>query len=210
LTLRYDFRSVPASTAHPPTVPCFYPGNAACSSSANETVPIPVGDGYISGLKVAVAKAGPPYVGELVFYVTPKGGGVPTSHACGYGGGIPATMLSPLELLAVYDLQMGCAAAPAATGRRRLAASATVVDATSLHLSVGVPSAPGAAVPTLRLNGDDGTDWHGASDCRGYVFRPWQRQPRASGGCRARADGDAELGQLGPKRARPDRHRHGL
>ena len=127
----------------------------ACSTTADTSVPIPIGDGYISGLKVAVAKVGPPYVGKLVVSVTPRGGGWPATYTCGSGGGLPVTLLSPLQALLLYDSRVGCVGAPASGGgRRRLASSATALNVSSLLLEVALrPVAADAPVPTLLLNG---------------------------------------------------------
>ena len=100
---------------HPPSPP----GNYACAASAASSVPIPVGDGYISGLKIAVAKTGPPYVGRLVFSITPRGGGSVSTYACGSAGGLAVPLFKPVEALAAFNMETGCVAA--ASGRRRLA-----------------------------------------------------------------------------------------
>lgn len=124
-----------------------------CSTTAATYVPIPIGDGYISGLKVAIAKIGPPYVGQLIISVTPGGGGLPATYTCGSAGLLSVTLLSPLQALSVLNLQAGCVAAPASAARRRLlATSATVMDVTNLQLQVSAPPPAAAPVPTLLLN----------------------------------------------------------
>ena len=124
-----------------------------CSTTAATYVAILIGDGYISGLKVAVAKIGPPYVGQLIISVTPRGGCLPATYTCGSAGLLPVILLSPLQALAVLNLQAGCVAAPASVARRRLlATSATVMDVTNLQLQMSVPPPAAAPVPTLLLN----------------------------------------------------------
>ena len=149
----FCFFSTPTLHSHPKPLPPT--GNYACSTTADTSVPIPIGDGYISGLKVAVAKVGPPYVGKLVVSVTPRGGGWPATYTCGSGGGLPVTLLSPLQALLLYDSRVGCVGAPASGGgRRRLASSATALNVSSLLLEVALrPVAADAPVPTLLLNG---------------------------------------------------------
>ena len=145
----------PRPSTPTPNKPLPPTGNYACSTTADTSVPIPIGDGYISGLKVAVAKVGPPYVGKLVVSVTPRGGGWPATYTCGSGGGLPVTLLSPLQALLLYDSRVGCVGAPASGGgRRRLASSATALNVSSLLLEVALrPVAADAPVPTLLLNG---------------------------------------------------------
>ena len=149
----FCFFSTPTLHSHPKPLPPT--GNYACSTTADTSVPIPIGDGYISGLKVAVAKVGPPYVGKLVVSVTPRGGGWPATYTCGSGGGLPVTLLSPLQALLLYDSRVGCVGAPASGGgRRRRASSATALNVSSLLLEVALrPVAADAPVPTLLLNG---------------------------------------------------------
>ena len=133
----------------PPPSP---PGNYACATSAASSVLVPVGDGYISGLKIAVAKTGPPYVGQLVFSVTPRGGGAVATYACGSAGGLAVPLFKPVEALAAFNLETGCVAAGA--GRRRLAQTTKTLNLDALRVQV-VPAPAGADAPALtaELNG---------------------------------------------------------
>ena len=135
-----------------PAFPFFSPGNYACATSGATTVPIPVGDGYISGINVAVAKIGPPYVGRLVISVTPRGGGLPSTYACGSAGGVAAAaLLSPLQSLAVYNLDTGCVAV-GTSGRRLAQTAAKVLDVSKLKAMTYAPPTSGD-VPTPLFNG---------------------------------------------------------
>jgi IPT/TIG domain len=129
----------------------FFTGNSLCGAAADTVVPIPVGDGYISAVKIAVAKRGPPYVGQLIISVTPRGGGAANTYSCGSAGGVPVSLMSVKQSLALYNFKAGCSAAPQAAGRRRLAGSATVLDVNSIAFEA-IALQPGAAVPTLLLN----------------------------------------------------------
>ena len=105
-----------------------------------------MGDGYISGLKIAVAKTGPPYVGQLVFSVTPRGGGAVAIYACGSAGGLAVPLFKPVESLAAFNLETGCVAA--ASGRRRLAQTTKTLNLYALRVQV-VPAPAGADAPAL-------------------------------------------------------------
>jgi hypothetical protein len=111
-----------------------------------------VGDGYISGLKIAVAKIGPPYVGRLVCSVTPRGGGTVATYACGSAGGLAVPLFKPVEALAAFNMETGCVAA--ASGRRRLAQTTKTLNLDALRVQAGpAPAGADAPVPTPQLNG---------------------------------------------------------
>ena len=111
-----------------------------------------MGDGYISGLKIAVAKTGPPYVGQLVFSVTPRGGGAVATYACGSAGGLAVPLFKPVESLAAFNLETGCVAAGA--GRRRLAQTTKTLNLDALRVQAGpAPAGADAPVPSPELNG---------------------------------------------------------
>jgi hypothetical protein len=126
-----------------------------CATSGSTIVAIPIGDGYISGLKVAPAKAGGPFVGQLVFTVTPGGGGVPATYTCGSAGVVPVPVLPSVKKLAIHNLVTGCTNGPSSTGRRLLTAGAAdpsgiVLDATKLRVAAGDAGQPAW---TLAFNG---------------------------------------------------------
>lgn len=132
-------------------------GNYMCARSAATAVSIPVGDGFISGVKIEVAKIGAPFVGRLTFFVSPRSGGLPAVVSCGSAGVEPGVPLPPtlaLAKLAITNLAAQCASAPTASGRR-LAATGTppyLLSVATLKAATALPAAS-SSITGLNFNG---------------------------------------------------------